>query len=196
MRETCDTGLPIIRALWLHYPDDPAAVARGHEYLWGRDILVAPVFEKGATRRRLYLPRGAWYDFWTEQRITGAREIEREVDLETMPLYVRAGAVVPIGPVRQYTEEPVTAPLTLVVYPGASGTSTLYDDDGISFDHRNGEFMRLLLEWNDADRRLTLRLAPDSRMLPASARAFDVRLAGQTATRAVPFNGEPVVVQL
>lgn len=196
MREAHETGLPIIRALWLHYPEDPAAAARGHEYLWGRDILVAPVFEKGATSRRLYLPPGEWYDFWTEERVAGGRELERAVDLATMPLYVRAGAVLPIGPVRQYAEEPVDAPVSLVVHAGASGTSTLYDDDGISFDHRNGEFMRLLMEWSDADHRLTLRLAPDSRMLTGSPRAFEVRLAGQTTTRAVRFEGEPVVVQL
>ncbi|HEU4391855.1 MAG TPA: glycoside hydrolase family 31 protein, partial [Blastocatellia bacterium] len=73
VREGWETGLPIIRALWLHYPDDRIAVARGDEYLWGRDILVAPVTEKGAMSRRLYLPRGTWHDFWTEARIEGSR---------------------------------------------------------------------------------------------------------------------------
>jgi len=196
VREAHETGLPIIRALWLHYADDAAAVGRGDEYLWGRDILVAPVFEKGATSRRVYLPRGVWYDFWTEQRVDGGREVVRAVDLATMPLYVRAGAVVPLGPIKQYADEDVAEPMTLVVYPGATVTSMLYDDDGISFAHRNGEYMRLLLEWNDANRRLTLRLADGARMLPASPRRFQVRLAGRTATRAVTFNGEPVAVQL
>ncbi len=101
--------------------DDPAAVARGDQYLWGRDMLVAPVVEKGATTRRLYLPRGAWFDFWTEERVDGGREIDRAVDLATMPLYVRAGAVIPMGPVKQYTDEPSDEPMTLVVYPGADG---------------------------------------------------------------------------
>ena len=68
VRETHDTGMPIMRALWLHHADDPTAVARGDEYLWGRDILVAPVVEKGATTRRVYLPRGKWFDFWKEER--------------------------------------------------------------------------------------------------------------------------------
>ena len=71
VHEAHATGLPIMRALWLHYPDDPAAVARGDEYLWGRDILVAPVTEKGATSRKVYLPRGTWYDFWTEESLEG-----------------------------------------------------------------------------------------------------------------------------
>jgi len=64
VREAHDTGMPIMRALWLHYPDDPRAVARADEYLWGRDILVAPVTEPGAQSRQLYLPKGGWYDFW------------------------------------------------------------------------------------------------------------------------------------
>ena len=82
-------------ALWLHHPDDPAAVGRGDEYLWGRDILVAPVAEKGAISRKLYLPRGQWYDFWTGVKVDGGREISRPVDLATMPIYVRAGAILP-----------------------------------------------------------------------------------------------------
>ena len=142
VRDGTKTGLPIMRALWLHYPDDPTAVARGDQYLWGRDILVAPVVEKGATSRRLYLPKGTWYDFWTEQRVEGGQTIERAVDLGTMPLYVRAGAVIPMGPVKQYTEEPSDEPMTLVVYPGTDGVSSLYEDDGHSFDYRTGLFSR------------------------------------------------------
>ena len=100
-RQCADTGLPMIRAMWLHYPDDPKAVATGDQYLWGRDLLVAPVVERGAISRRVYLPRGTWFDFWTEERVEGGRDIERPVDLETMPLYVRAGAVIPLDPIRQ-----------------------------------------------------------------------------------------------
>ena len=78
VRECHDTGLPILRAMWLHHADEPAAVARGDQYLWGRDILVAPVVEKGATSRALYLPAGPWIDFWTEKTVAGGREITRE----------------------------------------------------------------------------------------------------------------------
>src|SRR5947207_6947497 len=89
VREGTQNGLPIMRALWLHHSDDPAAVARGDEYLWGRDILVAPVVEAGATSRKLYLPRGTWYDWWTNETQQGGREITRNVDLSITPLYVR-----------------------------------------------------------------------------------------------------------
>ena len=196
VREMHDTGLPIIRALWLHHPDDARAVARGDEYLWGRDMLVAPVVEKGATTRTLYLPRGTWFDFWNDQRVEGGREIERAVDLATTPLYVRAGAVLPMGPVRQYTSEPTTTPTALVVYPGADGSSSLYEDDGKSFDYRNGAFMRIGMRWENATRRLTLSLAPGSRMLPPSPRPFDVRVAGSTATKRVEFAGKTITVAL
>jgi alpha-glucosidase/alpha-D-xyloside xylohydrolase len=122
VRECHDTGLPIVRALWLHYPHDAVASARGDEYLWGPDILVAPVVDKGATSRRLYLPRGTWIDFWTEQPVAGGREIDRPVDLATLPLYA-GGRVLPLGPVKQYVDERVDAPLTLVAYPGADGAA-------------------------------------------------------------------------
>ena len=93
-----------MRALWLHYPSEPAAIACGDVYLWGRDILVAPVTEKGATQRTLYLPAGDWWDFWTGERVAGGRKITRAVDLATLPLYVRAGAIIATGPVKQSTE--------------------------------------------------------------------------------------------
>ena len=196
IKETCDTGLPVMRALWLHYPDDAAAAARGDEYLYGRDILVAPVVEKSATTRNLYLPKGYWYDFWTNEKHTGGQEINRSVDLGTLPLYVRAGAVIPTGPIKQYTGEQVDGPLTLTIYPGADGTSFLYQDDGESFNFRNGEFTRLEMHWHDAARRLELRLTPGSRMPAAGSLPLEVRLAGSATPRSTTFSGHPVSITL
>jgi alpha-glucosidase/alpha-D-xyloside xylohydrolase len=196
VKETCETGMPIVRALWLHYPDDPAAVARGDEYLFGRDILVAPVVEKGATQRSVYLPRGLWYDFWTKERIEGGREIARKVDLETMPLYVRAGAVVPMGPVKQYTAEKVEEPLTIAIHPGADGLFALYEDDGATFDFEKGEFMRVQLAWSDRQRRLRMSLAKGSKMLPPAKRTIVVEIVGEKTRREVSFEGRPVDVRI
>jgi alpha-glucosidase/alpha-D-xyloside xylohydrolase len=193
-RECCDTGLPMIRSLWLHYPDDPTATARGDQFLWGRDVLVSPVVEKGATTRRMYLPKGEWFDYWTEERLQGGREIERHVDLETMPLHVRVGAILPLAPLKEYVEQQVSDPMTVVVYPGADGAFTMYEDDGTSFDYRKGEFMRIALTWRDAGRQLSLRLAPGSRMLPPAKRPMQIRLAGSKDTRIVVFEGKPVAV--
>jgi len=194
VRETCETGLPMIRALWLHYGDDPHAVERGDLYLFGRDILVAPVVEKGATSRSLYLPRGAWFDFWTNEKHEGGREIVRSVDLSTMPLYVRAGAVIPTGPLKQYASEAVDGPVKLTVYPGADGHCFLYEDDGESFNFRNGEFMRIEMQWSDAQRRLALKLASVSRMLRATPLPMEVQLATGGGTKSVTFDGRPISV--
>jgi len=196
VRECTQTGLPIIRAMWLHYPNDAAAAVRGDQYLWGRDILVAPVFEKGATNRRVYLPAGTWCDFWTNAKHDGGREIERAVDLETMPLFVRAGAIIPTGPVRQYTGEPSTAPLTLTIYPGADGAFMLYEDDGISFAYRKGAWMGIQMAWNDRARGLTLSLAPGSRMLAPARRQIEVRVAGEPTARTVTFTGRRLTMTL
>jgi alpha-glucosidase (family GH31 glycosyl hydrolase) len=206
VRQTAQTGMPIMRAMWLHYPDDAVAVARGDQYLWGRDMLVAPVVDKGATSRKVYLPahrslgeggpRGTWFDFWTEAKADGGREIERAVDLATMPLYVRAGAIIPMGPVKQYTSEPVDGPLSLTVYPGADGSFELFEDDGTSFEYRRGGWMGIALTWRDGERRLSLALMPGSRMRAPLVRDVVVRVAGSQATQSVKFSGRPVTLQL
>jgi alpha-glucosidase (family GH31 glycosyl hydrolase) len=193
--ETHETGLPMIRALWLHYANDPQSIARGDEYLWGRDILVAPVTEKAATSRKLYLPPGAWYDFWTAEKTDGGREVTRKVDLETMPLYVRAGAIVPFGPVKQYTAEKVDAPLEIVVYPGANGQFLIYEDDGVSFNYEKGVYSKIRCVWNDAARELSLELEKGSRLIDGSKK-IEVRLATSQQKRALTFDGKPVRIKL
>jgi alpha-glucosidase/alpha-D-xyloside xylohydrolase len=195
-KECCETGLPMIRSLWLHYSPDATASARGDQFLWGRDLLVSPVVEKGATSRRLYLPKGSWFDYWTEARLEGGREIDRAVDLETMPLHVRAGAILPHAPVREYSEQPTSEPMTMVVYPGADGAFTLYEDDGRSFEYRKGAQMRLVMRWNDAARRLSIGLAPGSKLLPPMTRPIRVRIAGSKEEKAVEFVGKAIDVKV
>jgi alpha-glucosidase/alpha-D-xyloside xylohydrolase len=197
VRETHATGVPIVRALWLHYPADRTAVARGDQYLWGRDILVAPVTEKGATSRSVYLPQGRWYDFWTEEAIEGGREVSRSVALDTMPLLVRAGAIVPLGPIKQHVDDPGDGRFEVQVYPGADGAFTLYEDDGRSFAYRNGDWMGIDFRWNDRQRRLSLRLTDGSRLRGGRDRAMSVRVAGQRQQqRTIRFNGSPLEIQL
>jgi alpha-glucosidase/alpha-D-xyloside xylohydrolase len=195
-KETCETGLPMIRALWLHYPDDRIAVGRGDEYLFGRDLLVAPVVEKGAASRTVYLPRGTWYDFWTAEKHEGGSEIVRKVDLSILPLYVRTGALLPMGPVKQYVSEPSGDPMALVVTPGEDGKSFLYEDDGESFDFRNGECTRIEMQWDDTARRLTLRLTSGRRMLQPTPITIEAKLIGTTQTTRVLFRGDPLSITL
>jgi alpha-glucosidase (family GH31 glycosyl hydrolase) len=194
VRESHETGLPIIRALWLHYPDDPKAVNRADGYLWGRDILVAPVTEKGATSKKVYLPKGDWYDFWTEAKVEGGREITRPVDLATLPLYVRAGAILPFGPIKQFTSEKSEEPLTFVVYPGADSSGAIYEDDGNSFNYRRGEWMKIGARWDHEQNKLSVRLLPGSRMLPPLRRKMEVRVVPEKGTHTFDFGGHPITV--
>jgi alpha-glucosidase/alpha-D-xyloside xylohydrolase len=193
VHECTTTGMPVMRALWLHYPDDPIAVARHDQYLWGRDILVAPVVEMAAVSRAVYLPHGRWYDFWTSEVLDGGREIVRPVNLETLPLYVRAGALLPLGPVKQHTGEKVDQPISVSVYPGADGSTLIYEDDGRSFNYRKGEWMGMRLKWADAQRALTLSLAPGSRMLAPVRRIVEVKLL--QAEKRVVFDGNQLEVR-
>jgi len=188
VHECATTGMPIMRALWLHYPTDPKAVACGDEYLWGPSLLVAPIVDKGARIKEIYLPSDTWFDFWTGQPIEGGRVISREVDLETMPLYVRAGSILPVGPVKRYVDENVEEPLSIRIYPGSDAAFLLYEDDGRSFDYRKGEWMGVQLNWNEARRHLSLHLYKGSRMLPPWPRVFNVGL--NEVTRRVVFAGE------
>jgi alpha-glucosidase/alpha-D-xyloside xylohydrolase len=149
--------------------------------------------EQGATSRALYLPRGEWYDFWTGERHAGGSEISRAVDLETTPLYVRAGAILPLGPVKQYTGEQVDQPLTISLYGGADGSFLLFEDDGASFNYRQGEWMGLEMNWSDSTRTLGLHLAKGSRMLAPLRRQMKVKLGD--ATRDVVFAGHPLEVK-
>ena len=177
-KECCDTGLPMMRSLWLHYPTDPRRDGPRRSVPVGSDLLVSPVVEKGATTRRAVSAAGRMVRLLDGGAIAGGREIERAVDLETMPLHVRAGAILPLAPVREYVEQQTSEPMTVVVYPGADGAFALYEDDGRTFDYRKGEYLRLAMTWRDAARQLSLRLAPGSRMLPPARRPLRVRLAG------------------
>jgi alpha-glucosidase (family GH31 glycosyl hydrolase) len=194
VRECTQSGIPVMRALWLHYPDDPKAVACGDQYLWGKNILVAPVLEEGATSRRVYLPHGDWFDFWSGEKVKGGGEIVRPVDLETIPLFLRAGSLLPLGPIKQFTGEKVDQPLSVTIYPGNDAAFLLYEDDGVSFNYRKGEWMGIEMKWEDAPRILSLRLASGSKMLAPMRRSIEIKLAN--AARTLVFDGHAVSAKL
>ncbi len=187
-------GLPLMRPLWLHYPDDPRAVACSDHYLFGPSILVAPVVRKGAGSREVYLPAGSWYDFWTRKSVEGGRTVDRAVDLATMPLYVREGSIIPMDPVREYVGQAVSEPTTLEIWEGADGSFVLYDDDGASLDYMQGKGSSLALSWSQPRRTLTIEAVGGAR--PASPLPFSVRSATRGVSRQVIFDGSPTRVVL
>lgn len=192
VEETHTTGIPLMRALWLHYPDDPQLRTTSDAYMFGPDLLVAPILQPGATAREVYLPQGDWWDFWNAEHVKGGTKISRPVDLETIPVYVKAGAIIPTGPVKQFATEPSASPVKLTVYPGADGKSALYEDDGTTFGYEQGEFTRTEFEWNDADRALMLKPAGGK---TDHERTFKIALAGGAEMR-VTFKGQPLTIRL
>ncbi len=141
-RQVTDLGVPIMRAMCVDFADDPVAVAQEHQFMFGPSFLVAPVVEKGARTRSVYLPDGEWYDFWTDHKYSGKHWITVPAPLGSIPLFVRAGSLVPMGPVMQHTFE---KPLDIVeahIYPGKAAQFSLYEDDGLSFAYENGAYVK------------------------------------------------------
>lgn len=193
--EARQKGLPMIRSLWLHYPNDNKAMGVGNEYLWGEKMLIAPIFEKGATSREVYLPEGQWYDWWTGKFVEGGKTIQREVDLATMPIYVSAGAIIPMDPIRQYTEEEIDAPTTLKIWTGADGTFELYSDDGKSLDYLEGEYTITRFQWNDVDGILTIEDGKEDKQKTSPKREFMVELMPSGEKKPISYSGDAVEIK-
>jgi alpha-glucosidase len=135
--QAATTGAPILRPLLYHYPNDPKTYALHDQVLLGENLMAAPVYRPGVEYRAVYLPQGTWYDWWSGDRYEGETHILAHAPLERMPLYVRAGTIIPMQPVMQYTNERPIDHLTLRIWQGM-GEYTLYEDDGQSFEYQNG----------------------------------------------------------
>lgn len=151
------SGLPLFRPLLIDYPDHPKVHECQFEFMFGRQLLVAPVVEKGATTRKVTLPDGDWFDFADGTPRTGGEEIEIPIDMASIPIFVRAGAVLPTKDVVQHVDEKPMLPLVLNVFPGAGGGS-YYHDDGISYTHRDGDFVLEQYETTATKQSTTFRM--------------------------------------
>jgi alpha-glucosidase (family GH31 glycosyl hydrolase) len=140
------------------------------------------------------LPHGQWWDYWTNHPVEGGKEEVRPVDLEVLPLYVRAGTILPVGPVKQYAQEATSEPLTLRIYAGADGAMALYEDDGISFGYLKGQFSRLVCTWNDNQRILTLKADPSGK-LPIR-RSIVVEMAGASQRKPLTLHNGAASIHL
>ncbi len=149
-------GYTLMRPLVMDFRDDEQARAIGDQFLFGPALLVNPVTDPRVSTRRLYLPAGTWYDFWTGQSLRGGRFITAAAPLETLPLYVRAGSILPLGPIVQYTGEKPADPIELRIYRGADADTTLYEDDGETYGYEKGYYSTIPIHWADHARTLTL----------------------------------------
>ena len=148
------TGRPLMRPLVLEYPDDPKTFDLGDEWLMGDRLLAAPILTQGGTRD-VYLPAGRWYDFNTSVPVDGGQTLHLQASLDTIPAYVRAGTILPLGPILQSTMLGVEDPLEVRVYPGADASFTLYEDDGDTYAYQKGAASRIPLLWDDKARAFT-----------------------------------------
>ena len=180
MRAASETGAPALRPLFLEFPDDANTYGIEDEFMFDRDLLVAPVLRAEATARSVYLPAGEWYDYWTGQRVPGGRQMSVPVTLDSLPIFVRAGAFLFRQPVVQHTGEMKGQPLSVTIFPAQRSESTYYEDDGESTDYRAGAFAlrrftqrrdggRTVVEvgavsgsWRPESRNLVLRIRADT----------------------------------
>lgn len=144
------------RLLAFDFPKDVKVLDIKDEFMFGPALLACPVSEANATSRKVYLPKCAgWYDFWTNEKLGAGREIEAAAPINRLPLFVRAGSILPMGVVKQYSSEPSDAPITIYVYPGEDVSFTLYDDAGDGYNCEKGEFSTIRLTWDDTHGVLT-----------------------------------------
>jgi alpha-D-xyloside xylohydrolase len=197
-RTTFESYTPM-RALPFDFREDPKALDISDEFMLGPSLLVAPVTDAGAASRHVYLPQGAdWYDFWTGQRTGGGQEIQRATPLDVMPLYVRAGSIVPMGPESEYSDQHPDSPIELRIYPGSDGTFRLYEDDGVSYDYEKKLCAWIGMHWDDKARTLTLEPREGSFPGMKAHREFSIVLVdpqhgtGETASsegRTIDYDG-------
>ncbi|MBL8269928.1 DUF5110 domain-containing protein, partial [Steroidobacter sp.] len=148
-KHTYDTGAPFMRALFMDFPNDPKVLNIGDQYMFGPAFLVAPVTEQGRESREVYLPAGSdWYNYWTGEKLAGGKTVTVAAPIDTIPLFVRAGSIVPMGVDVSSTATP-QALKEIRVYPGKDATFTLYDDDGVSYDYEKGIGRTTRLQWDD-----------------------------------------------
>ena len=181
----------MMRGLVMDFPQDLTARNVKDQYLFGPAFLVSPVYEYGARERQVYLPAGVrWYDFYNGAVHEGGRTITAAAPLNRMPLFVKAGSIVPIGPAIEYTGQKPDAPLTLLVYTGRNGEFDLYEDDGVTYGYERGAFSRIPLHYDDATGTLTIDGRSGEFPGMVANRTFNVRWIAADDVRPLDFEAK------
>ncbi len=203
---TTTEGYTPMRGLVMDYRTDARASNAGDEFMYGDALLVNPVTEPGADTRRLYLPAGAWFDFWTGDRMTGGRSISAAAPLDRIPLFVRGGSILPLGPEVQWAGEKPADPLEIRVYGGASADFTLYEDEGDNYDYEHGVYATVPIHWDETQH--VLRIGARKGEFPGMLHERTIRIVLVTphhgagiddtpdADTTVHYTGEPAAVSL
>jgi alpha-D-xyloside xylohydrolase len=195
-------GSTLMRALVMDFNGDTAAMNCRYEYLFGKSMLVAPVTEPGLRSSAVYLPKTTdWYDFWTGKRFAGGQQVTVEAPLDKIPLFVKAGSILPIGPAVQYADEKKCDALDLCIYPGADGSFTLYEDEGDGYGYEQGLRSTIRFSWNERDKTLTLGARKGAFPGMTAERSFRVVLAkgfdsADAYAKEVRYSGKEIFVRL
>ncbi len=200
-------GSTMMRPLIMDFNDDTVAVKQPYEYMFGKAFLVAPVTEAGAVQRNVYLPETTdWYDFWTGIRIHGGQTIKTDAPLDKIPLFVKAGAIVPMGPVIQYAGEKSADTLEIRVYAGADGDFVLYEDEGDNYNYEKGLCSVIHFHWDNTRKRLTIGECKGNFPGMAKENIFNIMLIDTKNGKAadenkgfmqpVVYKGEKIVISL
>lgn len=187
------TGMPLMRALVLHYQDDENVYTITDQYLLGENMMVCPVTTKGAQTRTIYLPEGNWVNYWTGETFSGRRYINVVAPLDTLPIFIRSGSIIPMQPVVNYVGEKPADVITLDIYPHAYAQTELYEDDGKSLDYRQGVFAVSKIQCIAYDNGYTINiLQPEGGYTPTEHN-YLVKLHVNYAPPSIEENGQPVV---
>jgi len=154
--KTTSEGYTPMRPLVMDFPADARVLNIGDQFMFGTAVLVNPVTEQGAVKRHLYLPNGVWYDFWTGKRLEGGQAIDAEAPLSRLPLYVRAGSILPMGPDVEYAAEKPADPIELRIYRGGDAGFALYEDENDGYDYEKGIYSLIPIRWDDSKQILTI----------------------------------------
>lgn len=155
--QVTSSNYTIMRPLVMDWRTDQQVWQIGDEFMFGPALLVSPVTEAGATSRSVYLPPAVtWYDFWTGEQQAGGQRIQASAPLEKLPLYIKAGSILPMGPEIEYTRQKPGAPIELRIYRGADGSFNLYNDEGDNYNYEKGAYSVISIRWNEETKTLTL----------------------------------------
>ncbi|MFN8259185.1 MAG: glycoside hydrolase family 31 protein [Bacteroidales bacterium] len=157
-------GYTLMRSLAFDFPQDEAIYNIPDQYMFGPAFLVNPVTDQwyslgnqSVKTRKVYLPKGAdWIDFWTGKKYTGGQTLDALSPIETIPLYVKSGSIVPMGPFLQFATEKPADPMEIRIYPGANASFTLYEDENDNYNYEKGKYATIRFEWDEAARKLTI----------------------------------------
>ena len=187
LEESHRTGLPMFRPLMLNFQDDESTYNLDNEFMIGEDLLVAPILKPDLVRRLVYLPKGTWYDYWTNKKFSGGQMIEVDAPLEKVPMFVRAGAIIPTGPAMNYIGEKKIDKLTFTLYPDEKGAAVtqLYEDDGLSPSYKNGAFRRTSIRLRKAPLGFVIEVGASEGNYDPGTKRFEFLIASYEHTSKV-----------